>query len=298
VTTSWTDFVDGIRKAFETGTAFTVFGGPRPIARLPNALGGDPAQWATLQSNADKGTESQLALLHAKAHFLLLPKSVIVFLTGGAENHRVEISNATVPNDRAAVNEHDVPWRSAEMLLPGASEYLVRVGYDLARVSTTTPVGYDTMGVIYHEMTHALLWLQEFADADVQKLANDGYVAYLSASSVNGPLDPRVAFSEAAAYYVEARITRWCQALDALNRLIRTPPPAGSDRTSALQAIISAYDNFVPTPASVKGEVIASPDLSQALRDALDKKVLDGRSLTKSFADTELDGLRAAIEAL
>src|ERR1700757_1871252 len=188
------DFVDGIRKAFETGTAYTVFGGPDPIAPLPNALGGDPAQWATLQANADKGTESQLALLHAKAHFLFLPKSVIAFLTGGAENYRVEISNAPVADAHAAVLEHDVPLRSIEMLLPGASEFLAKVGYELGRVPTQVPVVYDMMGVIYHEMTHGLLWLQEFADADVQKLANAGYVAYLYAKGVNTELEPRVAF--------------------------------------------------------------------------------------------------------
>ena len=56
-TMSWAEFVDNVRRAFETGTAFTVFGGPGPIARLPDALGGDPTQWARLTDNAGRGIE-------------------------------------------------------------------------------------------------------------------------------------------------------------------------------------------------------------------------------------------------
>jgi hypothetical protein len=45
-------------------------------------------------------------------------------------------------------------------------------------------------------------------------------------------------------------------------------------------------------------EKIASPELSKPLRDLIDKKILDGRPLTKDFADTPLAGLRDALLAL
>jgi hypothetical protein len=45
-------------------------------------------------------------------------------------------------------------------------------------------------------------------------------------------------------------------------------------------------------------EKIASPELKKPLRDVIDKRFLDGRPLTKDFADTPLAGLRDALLAL
>ena len=223
----------------------------------------------------------------------MLPKTVIDFMRGAAGVFRVEITEDVVPGAHADVIEHDVPLRSAEMQLPGASDYLAKVGYDLGRVPVTLPVPYDMVGVCYHEMTHALLWLQEFADADVQKLYKDGNDAYASATGVNGAeLDPRIAFSEAASYYVEDRIMRWCTALSGLDRLLRAPP---ADLQTKVQSIVDNYDKFVPTYGQVLNVNIKSPDLSTTLRAALDQKVLDGGPLTKPFAGTPLAGLRALL---
>ena len=44
------------------------------------------------------------------------------------------------------------------------------------------------LDTLYHEMTHALLWLQEFYDAEIQKLYSDGVAAYAGARGVDGTL--------------------------------------------------------------------------------------------------------------
>jgi hypothetical protein len=74
-------------------------------------------------------------------------------------------------------------------------------------------------------MTHAWLYLQEFSDGDIQKLYTNGLAAYEHATDMNDNQlnNPRDAFLEAAAYYVEERTTRWCKALCRLAWARRDP---------------------------------------------------------------------------
>ena len=77
---SFYTMVDGVGRALEASAIVNVFGGPGPIAKLHDALGGDPTQWATLMANAFRGTNPKLALLHAKARFLMLPTTIVDFM--------------------------------------------------------------------------------------------------------------------------------------------------------------------------------------------------------------------------
>ncbi len=293
---NWASVLEDIVGRFETGTFLTVFETPGKLARLPNALGGDRMQWPLLAVPARK-KEGFLTLLRAKAHFLMLPKPIVDVLK---ETWRAEFDEA-VSAAKGSTGEHSVPTRGAFMHIPGASDGLASVGFDLGRMPMGAPVPYDILDTIYHEMTHAWLWLAEFYDADMQKLATDGTIAYASATGVSGTVfNPWTAFTEAAGYYVGDRISRWCIALRDLDRLRLVPP---ADLQSELQKIADTYDTFgtyaygrVPVGPTTE-EQIASPELSKPLRDLIDKKILDGRPLTKDFADTPLAGLRDALLA-
>ena len=99
------------------------------------------------------------------------------------------------------------------MHIPGASDSLVRIGYCLGRACETDDP-YETLATIYHEMTHAWLCLQEFSDEAIKQLYNDGGHAYAgSRGERETQFDKDIAFSEAAAAYVEDRVSRWCTAL-------------------------------------------------------------------------------------
>jgi hypothetical protein len=299
-----------VRDTFEKSTAFTVFGvGPDRVMQLPKALGGDPTTWATLTSAVSSERDAWLDLLWAKAHFLMLPKPIIEFMKS-APWQRVSVNDQTVAGAAAdATLDKYGTFRSTTMHLPGSYAYLPRLGYELARTTTAVSVGYDLIGRIYHEMTHAWLWLEELADADLQKLYVDGLAAYAHATDASGTvLDLELAFSEAAAYYVEDRIIRWCTALSELDRLRReavTPvaaPPNQPSLRDRVDAIVAAYDK----PRSLYGVVfqdgsmhtITSPAITPTLRAAIDKKLLDGRPLTKPFADTPLANLAIALAGL
>ena len=294
----WATVLDDMVRRFETGTFLTVFEQPGKVSRLPNALGGDPTQWTMLAAPA-KSKEGLFTLLRAKAHFLMLPKPIVVMMK---EDWRVEFDE--VPSAGKAGTSENTGPRGAWMHIPGASDGVASVGYGLGRVPVPPPAPYDILDTLYHEMTHALLWLQEFYDAEIQKLYTDGLAAYAGARGVSGTaFDARKAFTEAASYYVGDRITRWCNALHDLDVVRRTPPADPDELQSKLQEIVDTYDTFgtyaygrvVVGPTTE--EQIASPELSKPLRDSIDKKILDGRPLTKDFADTPLAGLRDALLA-
>jgi hypothetical protein len=294
----WATMFDDIVRRFETGTFLTALEQPGKVSRLPNSLGGDPTQWAPLAAAA-KTKESLFTLLRAKAHFLMLPKTIVLTMK---DDSRVEFDEAA-GTGKAGTSENTGP-RGAWMHIPGASDGVASVGYDLGRVSTAVPASYDILDSLYHEMTHALLWLQEFYDAEVQKLYADGVAAYAGARGVDGTaFEARKAFTEAASYYVGDRISRWCIALRGLDVLWRSPPMYRSELREKLQRIIDTYDTFGTyaygrVPVDSTEEQIASPELSKPLRDAIDKKILDERPLTKDFADTPLAGLRDALMTL
>jgi hypothetical protein len=298
VADGWAAMLDDMVRRFETGTFLTVLEQPGKVSRLPNALGGDPKQWPLLAAPA-KSKDGLCTLLRAKAHFLVLPKPIVDVMK---ETWRVEFDEAAGVG-RAGTGEHSVPTRGAWMHIPGASDGLASVGYDLGRVPVPLPASYEILNTVYHEMTHAWLWLAEFYDADMQKLATDGQVAYASARGVSGTVfDPWMAFTEAAGEYVGDRIIRWCNALRELDVLRRNLPTFRDELQAKVQKIVDTYDTFGTyaygrVPVGSTEEQIASPQLSKPLRDLIDKKILDGRPLTKDFADTPLAGLRDALLA-
>jgi hypothetical protein len=284
----WFIAIDKFRGLFESADRGTVFGGPGPVSPLPNALGGDRKQWPLLAAPA-KSKEGFFALLEAKAHFLMLPKTIVRTLK---ETWRTQISESVAPGAAADTLTDETP-RQAEMRIPGSTDSLAKVGYDLGRVNTSLVEDYVMLARIYHEMTHTWIWLAEFYDDEMQNLANNGYVAYLSAKDGNGnDLEGRIAFSEAAAYYVADRILRWCKSLHDLDVLMRTKPEDPNDVLTSVQGMVEYYEKTDETYGVVMDKKIASPPLSKQLRDAINKKILDGRPLTKPFAETPLAGLR------
>lgn len=302
----WAAMFDDMVRAFETGSFLTVFEQRGKVGRLPDALGGDWKRWPALAAaaNASVSKNSFFELLQAKAHFLMLPKPIVAILK---ESSSVKIDE-NVGAGQAYTSQFDYDPPEARMHIPNAGTGLASVGYNLGRPPTTLaviPTDYNVLDSIYHEMTHAWLWVQP--DAEIQKLHRDGARAYTPAVGVNGtPFDPYTAFTEAAAYYVGHRVLRWCKSLAALDILMRAPL-TDSDRATKLQAIVADYekdnyDDFDPTYGAVAvdtgdniEEKISQPPLSKPLRDAIDKKILDGRPLTKPFADTPLVSLRDAV---
>jgi hypothetical protein len=296
----WFRAIDPIRRAFESGSRCTFLGEPgRLIARLPDALGGDSKQWPLLAAPA-KGKAGFFALFQAKARFLMLPKRIVDAMM---ESEKLAISEKPVPAAFKGETFQNVDPRSAEIRIPGASDALARAGWDLGRVGADPgPYDqYDIFATTYHELTHAWLWLQEFYAAEIGDLYEAGRAAYQEAEGVNGTrFVAHSAFSEAAAYYVSGRIRKWCTAFRSLDRLLRAPPDRAELETY-LQSIVQGY-NSVPTDAWVRldGDVlekIRSPMLSDALRDAIDEKILEGRPLTEPFDETSLAGLRSSLLA-
>jgi hypothetical protein len=180
------------------------------------------------------------------------------------------------------------------MRIPGASDGLASTGYEYGRSSDSAMARqYKLLSTIYHEMTHAWLWLNQFYDDEFQTLWINGVAAYTLAQDANGKhLDPDDAFTEAAASYVGDRILRWCWTIGRLDVLIRDKLTDPEEIQMKLQWIVGDYDEVVPTYGTVDHVRIASPDLSTTIRDALNKKVLDDCPCTKAFADTPLVGLR------
>jgi hypothetical protein len=297
----WFRAIDPIRRAFESGSRGTFLGEPgRLIARLPDALGGDSKQWPLLAAPA-KGKAGFFALFQAKARFLMLPRRIVDAMM---ESDQLAISEKPIPAAFKGETQQNLDPRSAEIRIPGVSDALARAGGDLGRVDLD-PGPYDqynVFGITYHELMHAWLWLQEFYDDEIGKLYRDGLAAYVGSTGVAGTIfAPHSAFSEAAAYYVSDRIRKWCTALRSLDRLLRAPPADRTELETYLQSIVEGY-NRVPTDAWVRLdgdalEKIASPMLSDALRHAIDEKILEGRPLTEPFDETPLAGLRASLLA-
>jgi hypothetical protein len=292
----WLTMLEDLIRTFETGTgtALTAFEVPGKVGRLPNALGGDPKQWSLLAAPA-KSKQGFFKLLRAKAHFLMLPKTIVETMQKSSRMLSVTEDHPDPPG-AAGETVNGVSPRTAEMRIPGAFDGLVKVGYDLGHDSVGLSP-YALLATIYHELTHACLWLYEDFDAEFQTFRSKGVVDYLRAEGVDGtPLDPARAFSEAAAYYVDDRIRCWCLALNALDSMLRHKPKVPDDLfQSEMRAVVQDYYKVQPIYGTVykdgKFVDIRSPALSDELRDAINEKILDGLPLTKPFAETPLAGL-------
>lgn len=291
--------VGKVVHAFESIYTRTVFArvhgleaGPvGTLAPLPDALGGDQKWWPALQAVVTVSKDSFFELLRAKAHFLVLPETIVTTMK---ETSRVQLFE-----DSVGLLDGRTDWdeeaQQASIHIPKASEAVVRAASSLGRDNAQNLKVLET---VYHESTHAWIALQEFYDDEFQKLCADGVDAYRSATTVtNTPVPAKLAFSEAAAYYVGDKIARWCKALYDLDVLSRDKPQAPGGLDFELESVAIRYDKFVPTYGRVVllGGDIQSPDLSTALRDAIDERVLDGLPLTKPFSRTPLADLRNAL---
>jgi hypothetical protein len=293
---SFFTMVDDILGAIEAGAHLTVFDDPGPsgLAKLPDPLGGDKSQQPSLQAAAAASKKAFFKLLDEKALFLMLPRLIIAALKNSV---RVKLSEEPPSDPKAAADtiKLDNP-RQAQIHFPGATAGLAKVAADLGRLTLDKGFPedepsdlYGMVGTIYHELTHAWLWLYQFYDNDFQTLWSNGVVAYLDAKGEDGSdLDPESAFSEAAAYYVDDRIVRWCTAIFRLDLLTRVPPVPPDTIASTLASIVADYNKDTQVYGVVNHVKIASPALSPELRAALNDRILDGLPLTKSFNDTPL----------
>ena len=289
----WLIGIESILNAVKTD----VFEQPGKVAKLPDSLGGDPKWWIPL-SAAAMSKAGFFELLAVKAHFFMLPEPIVAFLK---ESSQLSITDA-LPEGADATQDKwyttsppptDQSGTRAIMHIPGARNSFATVGCCLGRVCEADD-RYEDLSIIYHEMTHAWLFLQEFSDAGIKQLYNRGAAAYQGSRGEHGTtFDPHVAFSEAGAY-VQERIFRWCTALWSLSEVLQNPVQTW--RFTVPPTIVEQYDAPLRKPGTVKGEKIASLMLSAELRDAIDAKILDGRPLTtKRFSDIPLlVGLRDA----
>jgi hypothetical protein len=303
----WAVAMAMIQEQFEKSWAadiHTVFDAPRgTLASLPKALGGDPKVWPALTAAAASKTASFFRLLQAKANYLMLPKSVITALDAALFVYVTEA--ATDDGDAGETNAYYVPPNRVEIRIPGVSKQLAQAGYIFGRDLSTVPPGvsvdfpqeyYAILDTIYHEMTHAWLDLADSQGVAMVNLFAAGQEAYAEAYDVASKrLDPEKAFTEAAAYYVGDRITRWCTALSVLDNYARGTKSDHAFVENQLHEAAVAYDQDVQVYGIVDHVDIREPALSSRLRDAINAVVLDSLPLTRSFEDTPLAGLRDAI---
>lgn len=303
---AWSTAIDTIRGALETDTKRTALEQPGTIAQLPAALRAEQKPWPSLVAPG-KLNLGFFVLLAAKAHFLMLPKRIVEFML---HSSKVRISEAD-PGP-GAVGE-TIPWTDpdrnllwVEMRIPGASGGLVWAGHNLGRQVPARITGdYLLVARIYHEMTHALLDLRDDAGADIQKLCDYGAGAYNRAVGVRGTrFDGEAAFTEAAAYYVDDKINRWCEALASLSYLLfqSQADPAWHEGIVSdwlrgeVANVVKDYDAYVPAYGTVfvdgAPEDINEPWLLDDLRKEINEKVIDGCPLTKPFDQTRLAGVR------
>jgi hypothetical protein len=287
-------YIDDIVREFETGTFLTVFDVPGKVGRLPDGLGGDRKRWSLLAAPA-KGKPGLFELLLPKAHFLMLPKRIVRIM----QSPQVRFRDAVPDNGAAGDTYRQSIPPIAEIRISGAGDALASAGFDLGRAGTTpdTSDSLEILDTLYHELTHAWLWLQnDINHAVIGDLFDAGMRYYKDPKGVGEkPLPQEKAFSEATAYYVGGRIKRWCDALQSVDSLIRN----AAGLPGEFENIEKSYDRFTWSNGLIwlegKYEEIQTPVLSPELREAIDEKILEGRPLTKAFADTPLADLRAAV---
>jgi len=274
----------------------------------------------TLRGPADKTAPGKkapvdkkafLTHLRRKAHYLMLPKPIVKFVN---DNNMVSISEQLpesptedpprppgeeTPNRTKAdaVEHREKPGGKiigVTMHVPDACVLLAEVGRGLGRPPTGAiprcdPSEYKVLELLYHEMTHARLYLQE-SDQAIKDLYEAGCAAYANPEDKDGnTFQPKegqtigeTAFHEAAADYVQERIFRWTQAVCGLAELLRDIPDEPATKTS-LAEIVRQYDETSSEYGLIRGKPIVKPKLSDALRASINEKILAGRPLTKSF---------------
>jgi hypothetical protein len=317
---AWSIAIDTICGAFEKEPIGTFLVKPGEVAKLPPKVAAlkketlrrdKPKAIPAVSKDAvvaafDVNKVAFLEHLEKKAHFFMLPKPIVNFVKESrmvsiSENLRHAGATADAVYTKLTDKDGNVTSVAVEMQMPGATEALPKVGRTLGGPFDDRE--YEVLDVSYHEMTHAWLYLNEFADSDIKALYAQGVDAYEHAKDgTEREFNlPREAFLEAAAYYVEDRIRRWCEAVGGLAELLRVRPPMNALQEN-LANIVRDYDAPLSKDqyGRIAGVPIKSPSLSddklRPLRDAIDKKILDGRPLTKKrLNETPLAGLHDAL---
>jgi hypothetical protein len=270
---------------------------------MPAALGGDPSTWPKLTKFAAYKA-GLVRILIAKAHYLLLPHSVLEYV----KNSKIGISGFLFDSGDAAGSTATIPALDTALLIQlprGTDDSIVKVFTDLGRPGRQGTIQYHTfVATAYHEMTHAWMINSRDEDTAMNEIFEDGLKAFAGATGSAGTqLDPQRAFLEAAASYVDTRVSAWCLAVARQNSALFVKDDAGdpeafrqrlSDFTAeTIVGYNAALD--VQTYGTVNNESIASPPIPAALRTKLDAKLLDNRLLVSRFEETGLGSILAGL---
>lgn len=291
----WGAIARELGRQLESAVDLTVFGaGPGTVAPLPDALGGDPLELPRLTGGASTA-KGFLALLRAKAHFLLLPERVVDDVS--AAGLRFDFSGWFLTEE--AETRYVGNTVVAVRLASGTPAYLAGLGASIGRGSSVSST--SALDTIYHELCHA--WMVEIVAAfDAwQRRARDGEAHYASARvRGGGAISARAAYLEAAGSYVGQRVAAWYQALELLSGLLTVGGTAPADRrTTVARQLREEYDRSWGRQVygTVNSAPLLAPSLPPELRAALDAQVLDGLPLTRSFDETPLRALYDAVLA-
>jgi hypothetical protein len=284
---SWADAGIELVRTLEGTADLTIFGdGPTTLARLPDALGGDPAEAETLAAQAG-ARMGFLETLRAKAHYLMLPERLVDDIR--RLGIRVIFLDA-VPGGAGAPVETGILTLSTSL-----PHYVATLGADLGRRTTTAVAA--PLAALYEQLT--LLWLATSERG--QELTGVGALAYATTTTADGePVAPAEAFRQAAAGYVAARTTAWFEIVHGLSNAIQTRAGIDEERAAELLEGLRAQYNGVAARrvfGSVGGSPILTPELPTELRGRLDTALLDDLPATRLFEDTALPTLRDAILA-
>jgi len=282
----WADLANLLLRRIEGAHEFTVFGdGPMGLARLPDALGGDPAQQNAVAARASTG-RGFLEILRAKAHFFVLPERLIDDVRGAS----VPVVFSDVFLGGSASTRYVGNTTLGVQLNSGTPSFIASWGAEIGRVSTVAD--FAPLGTIYHELCHA--WMIDVVADDPywQDLDTRSVEHYRNAVTAGGlAVDPRRAYREAAGGYVEARVLGWYELLQAFSnaRLLQ-----GTIPDTALADLLTGarvkYDSIADQQVfgSVDESRIVEPGLPEPLRQGLDAYVLSSLPLTRRFEQTPL----------
>lgn len=324
-----------VRDALEINPIGSVFERPGEVAPLPRRTAAikedklrDKPSPGVKKGPVNK--DAFLNLLEAKAYFLRLPKPIVMFVKEsslvsiseelpkstpageGAPNRTTAAATGAIEIDveraDAVLHKKGGEITGVTMHVPAACESLASAGRGLGRPATGRIPGcdreYAVLDLLYHEMTHAWLYLQEFSDQGIKNLYQAGCAAYENPkdragntfrATQDGLEIKETAFQEAAAEYVQVRVSRWTTALCGLAELLRATPKPDKAQES-LQKIVDAYELPRSAYGTISGKPIKEPELSDHLRAEIDLRILDWRPLTeRHLMDTPLAELHAAV---
>ncbi|MEU6093182.1 hypothetical protein ABZ865_41915 [Streptomyces sp. NPDC047085] len=286
-TSVWTDIGSFFLKALEDASPISVVDpDPTTLTPMPAALGGAAAGHADLATQASE-PKGFLELLRAKAHYLLLPVTLIEHLQG---------ASATVMFTGVDSNAAAPPASTAVVLGADTPAYLTVLGMDLGRqVSSSDP---GPLGALYGELCRA--WLQ-LASGEPWKALNDAGIAhYTNAATTDGGVDPGEAWGAAVSEYVATRVHEWIALLTNLSNAARDSTLSPASRSQLLDDVCAAYEAAFERTlyGQVDNKPLVQPTFPPELRDLVDEHLLGLNALTCHYAQTPLVGILDALRAM